>query len=270
MDRRYVSLALALVLVPWTALPGQQPQPAAHAANRDTLWFRAAAYFPVMVELPENFDSTRAYPAVVALHGFDSSYDSFRRVAPALTDAGFVTIFPRAPYSFPPTAPEVQASWGLNMWTPPPLTNDRELDSLSTELTAMRFIPNALERVRRAYRLGPVYLLGFSQGAIYAFVTGLQNRDEFSGIVAFGLAGFDPDWETAYGSVVGDGNQLPIYLGLGRSDHFVPVEDIERARDVLTDAGYRVTLRLFEGGHALPPEELARAVDWLVAESRGR
>jgi phospholipase/carboxylesterase len=268
MDRRHAALSLALVLIPCTALLGQQPEPPSHPASQDTLWFRGDAYFPVMVELPEDFDSTKAYPAVVALHGFDSSYDSFRRVAPALTRAGFVTIFPQAPYSFPPTAPEVRSSWGLNMWTPPPLTDDRNLDTLSTKLTVMQFLPSALERVRTKYWLGRVYALGFSQGAIYAFLTALHNRDEFSGIVAFGLAGFGPDWEESYGDVLGDGNQMPIYLGLGRNDHFIPVEDIERARDVLTAADYRVTLRLFEGGHALPPAELARAVDWLAKESR--
>jgi len=221
-----------------------------------------------MVERPKDFDKTKSYPAVVALHGFGSSYDSFRRISPALTDAGFITIFPKAPYSYPPTAPDVQASWGLNMWTPPPLTDSQELDSLTTDLTARRFIPAALQRVREEYRLGPVYVLGFSQGAIYGLVTALYNRDDFNGVVAFGLAGFSRDWEAAYGGILGDGNQLPIYLALGRSDKYIPVEDIERAQAVLTEAGYRVTLRLFEGGHSVPPEELARAAEWLVEESR--
>jgi len=267
MDRRCVGVGVALVLVRWSALLGQQPDPATQAVIRDTLWFQTAAYFPVMVERPEDFDTARAYPAVVALHGFDSSYDAFRRISPALTGAGFITIFPKAPYSYPPTAPDIQASWGLNMWTPPPLTDDQELDALTTDLTARKFIPAALQRVRREYRLGPVYVLGFSQGAIYALVTALYNRDDFSGVVAFGLAGFSRDWKAAYGDILGDGNHLPIYLALGRSDKYIPVEDIERARDVLTEAGYRVTLRLFEGGHSVPPEELARAVDWLVEES---
>ena len=69
----------------------------------DELFFEGPALFPVLVGRPADFDPARSYPAVVALHGFGGatgSTASFRRVAPAFTKAGFVVMFPEAPYSY--------------------------------------------------------------------------------------------------------------------------------------------------------------------------
>jgi phospholipase/carboxylesterase len=258
------------MLAAGTTLAGQSVERSDHVPNPDTLWYHAPAFFRVMIELPEDFDSERTYPAVVALHGFGSSYASFRSVAAALTDAGFIAILPEAPYLFQSSDVDGQYSWGLNSWTPPPLTDDPGLDRRSTELTVTDFIPKAVERVRERYNLGPVYVFGFSQGAVYAFLTGFYNHDKFSGIIAFGMGGFSRDWATVQGGVLEDANHLPVLLGLGRSDPMVPYEDAERARDLLSEAGYRVTLNDFPGGHSLPSAELTRAVQWLLEVHRRR
>jgi len=70
------------------------------------------------------------------------------------------------------------------------------------------------------------------------------------------------------GGVLEDANHLPVFIGLGDADSMVPFEDAERMRDLLEEAGYEVTLMGFEGGHTLPPEQVSRAVAWLVGVER--
>jgi predicted esterase len=230
----------------------------------DTLWHSASAYASVIVDLPKDFDSTQAYPAVVALHGFGGSYDSFRRIAPALTEAGFIVVFPEAPYSYLADG-QRRYSWGLNTWTPVPLTADPELDFQTLALTVEEFIPSALARVRAEYDVSRAYVLGYSQGAIYGFLTAFYNSSDFSGIVAFALAGFTRDWATVRGGELEDGNHIPVFLGHGDADSRAPFAEAQRARDLLSEAGYQVRLHGFVGGHEVPSEALAEAVDWLVA-----
>lgn len=261
---------LALVVCCVAPLRAQESErPPASGADA-TLWYRAPSFLPVRVELPDGWDPDRPASAVVALHGFGGSYARFHRVAAALNEAGFVVIFPQAPYRVSAADPDAGYSWGLNLWTPRPLTDDPDIDLRSTGLTVEELVPAAVERVDEVYPLDAVYVLGFSQGAIYAFLTGFYNSDRFEGIVAFGLAGFSRDWATVRGGELEDGNHLSVYLGLGRSDPMVPFADAESARDILLEAGYSVTLRGFEGGHVLPDAELRRAVDWLVEVDRNR
>lgn len=232
------------------------------------LWQEAVALFPVIVELPADYDSTKVYPVIVAMHGFGSTSKAFSRIAPVFTDAGFFVVLPEAPYGVPSEKPGEHISWGLNMWTPPPLTDDPAIDTRSVELMVLEHIPAALKRAEEEYRLGAKYLLGFSQGAIYAFVTGFYNPDTFDGIIAFGLSGMPSirDWLAGRGDSIKDGNSLPVLLVNGTEDKVAPYAQSEIALELLKEEGYDVTLHSFVGGHAVPAVELEKTVEWLRAQ----
>lgn len=181
--------------------------------------------------------------------------------------AGFIAVLPEAPYTFPSDEPGRHSTWELSTWTEelglgPPLTDDPSVEARSIELTVDEFLPSIIKRIREQYRVGPVYLFGFSLGGVYALVGGFYNRDQINGIIAFG-AQFYPELFTARGDRLEDGNHLRIRLGLGRSDPLVPFVHAERARDAFESAGYDVTLDDFEGGHTIPDDALSRAVSWL-------
>jgi len=53
----------------------------------DTVWQEAPALFPALVALPEGYDSTRTWPAILALHGFGGTARGFARIAPVFTKA---------------------------------------------------------------------------------------------------------------------------------------------------------------------------------------
>jgi predicted esterase len=246
------------------ASPERHPE-----TNRTLLWHEAPALFPIIVETPGDFDSTKVYPAIVALHGFGGSSRAFSRIAPVFTDAGFIVVLPEAPYRVPSDKPGDHLSWGLNTWTPPPLTDDPAIDTRSSELMVLEHIPAALKRVEEEYRMGPKYLLGFSQGAAYAFVTGFYNRDTFDGIIAFGLSGMPSirDWLAQRGDSIKDGNSLPVLLVNGTEDKLAPYSQSEIALELLKEKGYNVTLHSFVGGHAIPAVELEKAVKWLKGQT---
>lgn len=244
----------------------KQAPPGRHAdSSYALLWHEAPALFPVIVETPADYDSTKAYPAIVALHGFGGSSERFSRISPTFTDAGFIVVLPEAPYRVPSDKPGDHISWGLNTWTPPPLTDDLAIDTRSVELMVREHIPAAVRRVEEEYKLGAKYLLGFSQGAIYAFVTGFYNRDTFDGIIAFGLSGMPSirDWLAQRGESIKDGNTLPVLLVNGTEDKRAPYAQSEIAFELLKSEGYDVTLHSFIGGHTVPTAELEKTVDWL-------
>jgi predicted esterase len=241
----------------------QQPQPT--DTIQTLLWHEAPVLSPIIVKLPADYDSTQTYPIIIALHGFGSSSKKFSRIAGTFTDAGYIVMLPEAPYRMPSDKPGDYYSWGLNIWTPPPLTDDPAIDARSVELMTQEHIPAALKRVEEEYRIGKKYLLGFSQGAIYAFATGVYNSNKFDAIIAFGLSGMESirDWAKARGESISDGNSLPVLLVNGTEDKKAPHEQGVIAQRVLEEEGYNATFHSFEGGHSVPTAELEKCVEWL-------
>jgi phospholipase/carboxylesterase len=267
LPRRPVVLCLALILLVPKAGIGQADAAGASSSQPELLWHQASALFPIRVYLPEHFDSERVFPAVIALHGFGGSSERFGRIGKSFAQAGFIAVLPEAPYRVPSADSARHSTWELSTWTEeyglgPPLTDDSAVEAQSASLTVEDFFPSVIDRIREQYRVGPVYVFGFSLGGVYALVTGFYNRDQVDGIIAFG-ATYYRELFTAQGDRLEDGNRLPIRLALGRSDPMVPLSNAEQARDAFEEAGYEVVLDEFDGGHAVPDDALMRAVNWL-------
>jgi len=184
-------LGLALTLLISGPVIGQGDPGGASSSLSELLWHQSRALFPIRVYSPADFDSERPYPAVIALHGFGGSSERFGRIGRAFAQAGFITAVPEGPYRVPSDEPGRHSTWELSTWTEeyglgPPLTDDRAIEPLSGSLTVDDFFPSVIDRVREQYRVGPIYVFGFSLGGVYALVTGFHNRDQVDGIIAFG------------------------------------------------------------------------------------
>jgi len=268
MPRHTLLIASALaVFVQFLAWPATAQEA---KSEPELLWHQASALFPIRAHLPENFDSTRVYPAVIALHGFRGSSVRFERIGRAFAQAGFIAVVPEGPYPVPyPSADSArQSSWELSTWTEEyglgaPLTDDPAIERRSVEITILEFLPSVIDRVQERYRVDPLYVFGFSLGGSYALLGGFYHRDWIDGIVVFSLDGIDRVWFTAQGDSLESGNHLPVRWVSGRSDPMIPFSHAERARDVLKEAGYQVFLDDFPGGHTVPDDALQRAVNWL-------
>jgi phospholipase/carboxylesterase len=102
---------------------------------------------------------------------------------------------------------------------------------------------------------------GVSDGASYALSLGLANGDIFGAVVAFS-PGF-----AASSQLVG---RPRVFISHGTADAILPIDACSR-RIVrgLTDDGYDVTYREFDGGHTVPPEVADHGFKWLKSVGDG-
>jgi predicted esterase len=121
-------------------------------------------------------------------------------------------------------------------------------------------INTALQRAFAQCNVDParVVLEGFSDGASYCLGLGLANGDLFKRLVAFS-PGFIHDSDS------GRHGKPEIFDSHGRQDSVLPIDSASRAivAELRAD-GYTVDFREFDGGHEVPPDIAAAAVDWLT------
>ncbi|TML42115.1 MAG: hypothetical protein E6G27_05475 [Actinobacteria bacterium] len=102
---------------------------------------------------------------------------------------------------------------------------------------------------------------GVSDGASYALSVGLANGDVFSAVLAFSpgfLAAPEP---------VGTPR---VFISHGTADPILPIDACSRAFvPMLSEAGYEVMFREFDGGHTVPPPVADEGVRWWVGPGRG-
>lgn len=238
-------LALAAMVV--TAL-----QPATVTAQQTG----DAAPLALIEHLPDDYRSDEAYPLVLALHGFGASAADWDWAAPAFTRRGVILVAAQAPYTFDRGDREGRDWFNSH-------TDDREV----VDATVPRTVGAVIETVRwlRArYRVGELYLLGFSQGGRLAYRAGPGHDDVIDGMAIFG-AGFDPAAMDTEG-VEASAGKMRVFIGHGLSDR-IDLSNATGGRDFLRRAGYEVTFQSFTGGHELPPAMIRRVVDWVLGGS---
>ena len=223
------------------------------------IWSDAAALVSTDILLPTGYDSTKAYPLLVALHGFGSSAELFGRIAPDFTDAGFIVALPEGAYSVL-IGERVGRDWFIHQ----PPTEWSELRHRALKVTAQSQIPSVLAAVGSEHKISDVYLLGFSQGGIVAYYSGITNHEYVDGIVIFGSLMLD-DWMDS--STLAEANNIPVLIFQGTEDQLVTSQMSESTRDLLLNNGFDVTYREFAGGHTVPPELLPSVVEWIREQS---
>jgi phospholipase/carboxylesterase len=120
------------------------------------------------------------------------------------------------------------------------------------------FLDAALEQVFRQHRVDPrrIALAGFSDGASYALSLAIGNGDLFTHALAF-----SPGFAAPPAPV---GRPL-IFVSHGTEDDVLPIDHCSRHLVTqLRHAGYEVRYHEFAGGHCLPADCAAEAVEMVV------
>jgi len=211
------------------------------------------------VYLPEDYDSTRTYPLVIGLHGYGGNARGFSRIWEYLEPHTFIYAVPEAPYPISDLTMEStrQYSWEFRgddagLW--------READPWISE-----FIVRVADFLGKKYRIEKTCLFGFSQGAAWAYITGIRNPEVFHGIICFGGRLIDPleyDWLLTDG-IIRNGRDLKVFIAHGRGDDTIGYQAALDAGQKLKDFGYDVELVLFEGGHTIVRSPLEKALEWM-------
>jgi len=214
-------------------------------------YVKSESFFRCYVKLPKDYEEDRPYTLVVGLHGYGSSPESFSGLYNRFENPDFIFAAPLAPYPFIKGS---GYSWGPHDYLNP-IWNESNI------LTA-DYIADVIEYMKKEYKIGDIYLLGFSQGGQFTYKAGIRNHRLLKGIIACG-APFQRRWFERLGASLEDANHLRVLIAHGTEDMMVNFEEGKRAKEELTELGYDVTFHEFEGGHTIPDEALEKIQTWL-------
>jgi len=99
--------------------------------------------------------------------------------------------------------------------------------------------------------------IGYSNGANIAASTLLLRPETFAGAILFrAMLPLEPQKPPELANV-------RVWIGAGNYDPIIPTSETKRLVQLLRHAGADVTVRFLNAGHALTPEDISLARDWL-------
>lgn len=214
------------------------------------VWLEARMLSPLRVVLPKDHDPARTYPLVILLHGRGGSAEAMLSLRPRLGESSFLLAAPEGAYPV----------GGGRSWYP--AYDDPKLWPY-TDAQAVDLVQRTIRTLKQRYRLGGVYLLGHSQGAALAYLSGARLRGEVTGVLAFGAGPPEPLLDEAARSAL---KGLPHFLSHGREDSLVPYAQIAGRLDYWKAAGVPTTFEAYGGGHDLRNAPLAQAAAWILKQ----
>jgi phospholipase/carboxylesterase len=231
----------------------------------DMIYAHAAALFQCRVRLPQDYDATKNYPLVVGLHGRHSTPEGFITLWEGFGDPQFVYASLQAPYPVF-TEEGTVYDWTRHGWTGREWrswqSGEKEWMDQDIE-TTVDYVVRLVQDLGNRYSVGDVYLMGFSQGALFSYITGIYRYKLFEGLIGFSGV-IERNWFPEGYLEAADG--LRVFMAHGKDDQTIPYEAGIQARDILTSHGYDVTFRDFEGGHTISEEILKEVVTWITEE----
>ena len=187
---------------------------------------------------PENYDPSRAYPLVVAMHGGSGNGGAF--LWSWLREArtrGFLLMAPTARGS----------TWSMLE----PQVDGPNIDNMVADVAAKWSIDDSRK-----------LLTGMSDGGTFTYVLGLHGDCQFTHLAPVSAA-FHP-------MLLGMGDadrirDLPIYIVHGHEDWMFPPELARNAERALRKAGANVTYReVADLSHTYPRDENGGMLDWFL------
>jgi len=135
------------------------------------------------------------------------------------------------------------------------------------------YIADLTKIIKQQYNISKVYLLGFSQGAIFTYIAGIINYKLYDGIICLSGPGLlkpldarflDEDYANWLSEKnIKKAKKLRAFIAHATDDKEVKFELGLNSKQVLTRFGYEVTFYGFEGGHAIKKDVLQQVVGWL-------
>ena len=217
------------------------------------IFVEAPTLLPTYVQFPTDYDPDEHRTVFVTLHGFGHRAERFIALASPITSTGIIFAAVSAPYPLILGDGELGYDWSLQH-----LRVQGPADR-AAKLT-VDYITTVLAGLRERYQSDRVFLMGFSQGGAFAYMSAVANHTSLDGLVIFG-AGFDESWFPD-GSLA-EATALPVFLAHGESESEGILTASARARETLTGLGYDVTYRPFPGGHSVPLDVLAEVATWI-------
>ena len=232
----------------------------------ETIYFESTALFKCGIKLPKNYDSHRSYTLVIALHGGGSSIEKFINIWDDVENTEFIYAVPQAPYAW-----LLNEKFGYD-WALWPSGKETYIKQATNLIPT--YLADLTKSLKKQYKIGKVYLLGFSQGAIFTYIAGINNYKLYDGIICLSGPGLleplvSPFSDERYDNWLNEdqikkAKKLSTFIAHGKNDKQVKFELGLKSKQVLARFGYDVTFYGFEGGHTVKKDVLKQVVDWLM------
>lgn len=241
---------VTLVLCAAAALSCRPPAPA--LPSPEDVLFRTP-FLTAILKFPRHYDSAKTYSLLVALHGNGGTAAELDSALASLDRASLLVAVPQGEYA----GPAGGHSWFL-----------RTADRSRWETSDTRTVDHVVELIAAIgarHRIGKVFVLGFSQGASLAFMTGLRNPSLVTGIVAVGghLPEVDHEGSVLHARDLANARNVKVFIARGIVDPHLSPQAFTRQRDLLVSYGFAVTTYEYIGAHHLTSDLLARVGRWI-------
>ncbi len=247
-----VAFALVVCIAPSVAQAQEGDPQSGRGPGQEIIYISTSTVAPIRIQLPDGYSPDGSYPLVIGLHGHGGRGDEFFTPAPVFARAGVIYAVLQAPYALA-MAGRIGYSWNLRG-----VDNDAG-DQGENELS-IEYILKAVSTLEDKLAPESVYLMGFSQGGTMTYRTAIAHHRRFDGFMVFG-SWYRPEWFSD--EEVAAANHLHVFIGHGRQDRVV--ERSTTSRDILSDAGYDVTLYDYDGGHMIARSALDEMFAWMRA-----
>jgi len=200
------------------------------------------------VALPPRVESRYKPPLLVLLHGRGADEHDLIPVTHYL-DGRFYLISVRAPFRFP---------YGGFTWfaLDDDQPNDDQFADSFQRLEA--FIDDAVSHYDIAD--GPIYLFGFSMGAMMALAYTMRHPDKVRAVAAH--SGYLPS-EGKISYQWGDISSVSMYLAHGAQDPIIPVQKARATQGLLKPTGARLTYKEYPIQHTISEDSIADIDAWM-------
>ncbi|MBW2998040.1 dienelactone hydrolase family protein [Candidatus Woesearchaeota archaeon] len=225
----------------------------------ETMYVNANVFIKSRVLLPDNFNPMKEYPLLIGLHGFGGLAENFSLIYEYIEIEDFIFVVPEAPYfNNDIYNRKFQYSWDFK-------GTNKELWRKS-DPEVINYIMNVVNELNVKFKISENYLLGFSQGAAYAYAAGIKNQEKINGVIAVG--GRLPDTKKYPWFISDDdlsrNNNLKVLIAHGKRDKVVSYKNALDAKKKLSKNNFEVELILFEGGHIIDKDVLNNSLNWLI------
>jgi phospholipase/carboxylesterase len=225
----------------------------------EVIYVKTSKLLELLVKLPQKFDSSRKYPLLIGLHGNGGNPEQIlATINNTLKNEPLILAAPKGAY---PNFAQLRGqhfSWEIQ-------TRNRELWKIGDPLS-IENLNEVVQVIRKKYPISEVYILGFSQGAAYALLSGFKYPEMVAGIISIG--GVFPETDTEFSMLqekeIANGKKFRVFIAQGNHDPLVPVGTGAKTAEKLKKYGYEVEYQEYEGGHEISPELLKKIYSWLA------